>query len=210
MCLIKISDILILYLYMGTPLLSLIIWIESSKYVLLFLGCIIQGPIVTLVGGFLFSLHQFNLLPMYIAIFLGNFTADIMWYLLGRVGTRKFIFKHGHFIGITEEKLKKVESYFNLHHQKILIISKITAGLGFTIIILIVAGIFKVPFKKYFTLILICDIIWVALLLAIGYSFGSLFLVMSTTMKIIFIACIIAIITLGVSFFNKYWKKKIN
>ena len=177
--------------------MDLIIWIESSKYVLLFLGCLVQGPIVTLASGFLFSLHTFDFIPMYLALFLGNLCVDMAWYAIGRFGTRSIIFKYGHFLGITPEKFKRIESYFSLYHQKILIFFKLTAGLGFTIIALVAAGMFKVSFKKYFFLMFICNIIWILLLLAIGYSFGNVFMVMSIPMKIISSIFIVAIIIFG-------------
>lgn len=193
---------------METSLTDLIIWIESSKHVLLFLGCLIQGPIVTLASGFLLSIHAFNFFPMYIALLLGNICADMAWYAFGRFGTRSLIFKYGYFLGITPEKFKKIESYFSLYHQKILIFFKLTAGLGFTILALIAAGMFKVPFKKYFFLMLICNIIWILLILFIGYSFGNVFMVMSVPMKIISSIFIIAIIIFGTISIKRWMKKK--
>ena len=44
---------------------------------------------------------------------------------------------------------ENVENKFNQYHEKILIISKLTMGIGFSFIVLIVAGIFKFPFKIY-------------------------------------------------------------
>ena len=187
---------------------NIILWIESSKYFLLFIGTIFEGPVVMMVGGFLYGLGQFDLVPMYIALVSGDFTADILWYCVGRFGTRKVLFKYGHFLGITPKILEKVENRFRHYHQKILILSKLTMGLGFAFIVLIVAGIFKVPFKNYVILNLIGGFIWTAFVVAIGYFLGNIYLLISGPMKIVFAVCILIAFIIGLRYANKYLKKQ--
>ena len=93
-----------------------IAWIESSKYILLFLCTIIEGPIIMITSGFLYGLDQFNLIPMYTALVFGDFISDIGWYCIGRFGTRNTIFKYGRFFGITSNALEKIENLFKKHH----------------------------------------------------------------------------------------------
>ncbi|MCX6754233.1 MAG: DedA family protein [Candidatus Nomurabacteria bacterium] len=185
-----------------------VLWIESSKYILLFIGTIFEGPVVMMVSGFLYRLGQFDLLPMYIALVSGDFTADILWYCVGRFGTRNVLFKYGHFMGITPEILEKVENRFKHYHEKILIISKLTMGMGFAFIVLIVAGIFKVPFKKYVILNLIGGFIWTAFVIAIGYFLGNIFLIITGPMKIVFAIFILVAFIFGIRYANQYLKKK--
>jgi membrane protein DedA with SNARE-associated domain len=161
-----------------------------------------------IVSGFLYSLGGFDLLPLYSVLVAGNFIADIGWYTLGRFGTRNFIFKYGYFVGITPERLQKVEKYFNLYHQKILIITKLTTGFGLAIIVLIVAGIFKVPFKNYLILTLFGGFVWAAFLLTIGYFFGNIFNVIPGSLKVFFAILIVAIFVLGIKYVNKYMQEK--
>ncbi|MCX6701773.1 MAG: DedA family protein [Candidatus Zambryskibacteria bacterium] len=183
-------------------------WIESSKYVLLFVGCIFEGPVVMLASGFLFHLGQFSFWPMYAALVFGDFTADISWYCFGRFGTRSAIFKYGHIINLTPATLEKIENRFRKYHQKILIISKLTMGLGFAAVVLVVAGMFKVPFKNYVILNLIGGFIWTAFLLTIGYFFGNVYLLIPGSAKIIF-ACIILLVAIfGVRYANNYLATK--
>ncbi|HEY5588792.1 MAG TPA: DedA family protein [Candidatus Paceibacterota bacterium] len=187
---------------------NFIIWLESSKYILLVIGTIIEGPIVMMISGFLFGLGQFNFIPMYLALVLGDFIADILWYCVGRFGTRQVLYKYGHFIGITPEIIEKVENRFNQYHQKILIISKLTMGLGFAFIVLIVAGIFKVPFKNYVILNLIGGFIWTAFVVAIGYFLGNIFLMITGPMKIIFAIFVLIAFIFGLRYASQYLKKK--
>lgn len=187
---------------------NITIWLESSKYILLFMGCIVEGPVVMVVSGFLYSLGQFNFLPMYITLVLGDFTADIIWYCIGRFGTRSAIFKYGHFLGITPTTLEKVESLFNKYHQKILIISKLTMGFGLALMVLITAGIFKIPFKNYVILNLIGGFIWTVFLLTIGYFFGNVFIMIPGLMKIVFVIFVIILFIFGLKYVNQLIKEK--
>jgi membrane protein DedA with SNARE-associated domain len=186
---------------------NLIFWIESSKYFLLFFGTIFEGPVVMMASGFLYKLGQFDFLPMYFLLVFGDFTADIGWYCLGRFGTRNAIFKYGHYVGVTPVILEKIENQFKLYHQKILIISKLTMGLGFAVVILIVAGIFKVPFKNYVILNLIGGFIWTALLITIGYFFGNIYMLIPGPAKIIFLLSVLMIAILGMRYLSKYLSK---
>lgn len=193
---------------MESILHNILIWLESSKYILIFIGTIFEGPVVMMASGFLFGLGQFSFWPMYIALVMGDFVADIGWYCLGRFGTRSAIYKYGHFIGVTPTTIKRVEDQFVKYHQKILIISKLTMGLGFAAVILVVAGIFKVPFKSYVILNLVGGFIWTILLIAIGYFLGNIFTSVPLEMKIIFGLIILTIVMFGLKYLNKYLKKQ--
>lgn len=192
---------------MESLLHNVIDFIESSKYVLLFIGTIFEGPVIMTASGFLYRLGQFDFVPMYLCLISGDLTADIVWYCLGRFGTRKLIFKIGHFIGLTPEILKKVEDRFRKYHQKILIISKLTMGLGFAVVVLLVAGIFKVPFKNYLILNLIGGFIWTLILITVGYFFGNIFLIIPGQTKVIFLCVILFVVIFGFKYANNYLKK---
>lgn len=187
---------------------DILIWIETSKYFLLFLGCIISAPIVIVASGFLYSIGQFNFLPMFFIILFTVLLVDTGWYSLGRFGTRSIILKYGHWVGIDESKLNNIENYFKIYQQKIIFISKLTSGLGITIFVLIIAGIFKVPFKNYITAVFLGGFISTIILLIIGYFFGNIFEIMPTSIKLEFIILILIIITLAIKYTNKYIQKK--
>ncbi len=175
---------------------ALFAWLQASKYILLILGCIFEGPIVMLASGFLYRLGGFDLVPMYLALVTGDFIADIGWYCIGRFAGRHIIYKYGHHIGITPNAIDKIEHRFNRYHEKILIISKLTMGFGFALVTLIAAGMLHVPFKKYVTLNLLGGFVWTALLLVIGYFFGNVYAMITGPEKILFVTvCLIGIIT---------------
>ncbi len=176
----------------------------TFKYFILFIGCIFEGPVVMMSSGFLYRLGGFEFLPMYIALVSGDFVADIGWYCLGRFGGRPLILKFGNILGINEEMIAKVQERFYVYHEKILIISKLTMGLGFALLILVVAGILRVPFKKYVIINFVGGFIWTGFLITVGYFFGNIYALITGPEKIVFLGTALLVIIIIVKAANKY------
>ena len=94
-------------------------WINNSKYFLLYIGAIAEGPILMIASGTLFKIGQFSFVPMYVALVAGDFTADIGWYMVGYLGAAPFIEKHGARFNITPEIIERVTARFKKHEDKI-------------------------------------------------------------------------------------------
>ncbi|MBL8029952.1 MAG: DedA family protein [Candidatus Doudnabacteria bacterium] len=183
-------------------------WIEASKYTLLFFGSIAEGPILTLTSGFLVRLKQLDLVPAYFLLVAGDFTADIVWYNIGRHGARRLINRFGSFFNITPEIISKVEKRFHTYQTPILFLSKITMGFGFGLATLLVAGMLKVPLKNYILLNLTGGLIWTALLLILGYFFGNAYILVAKPFRAIFLALLILLVGFGLYGINRYLVKK--
>lgn len=183
-------------------------WIEQSKYALLFLGAIFEGPVLMLASGFLIRLGQLELVPAYFTLMAGDFTADMVWYVVGRHGARVLIDKFGKFFNITPEIIAKIEKRFHTYHARILFISKITMGFGFALATLIVAGMLKVPVKKYAALNLAGGFIWTALLLILGYFFGNVYTLVAKPFRVIFIILLAVLLGFALYGINRYLVKK--
>ncbi len=149
-------------------------WVWSSKYLLLFAGCYLEGTLVMMAGGVLWHLGQVEFWPMYLALLLGDFLSDIMWYLIGYFGARPVVAKWGHLFGMTPPVMEKVERRFNTHHDWILAISKLTMGFGFAIATLVTAGMLRVSFFRYVLINGVLGIAWVFAMVMVGYYFGNL------------------------------------
>jgi membrane protein DedA with SNARE-associated domain len=184
--------------------LGFLTWIHSSRYVLLFIGAIIEGPVLMVTAGFLLKLNQFNLVPMYFALIAGDFTADMGWYAVGYFGARPLIDKVGRFLNITPEIIAKIEARFKMYQDKILFISKITMGFGFALATLIVAGMLHVDVKKYALLNFLGGFIWTGLLVAVGYFFGNVFAALAGPFKIVFAALAVVFVVVGLHYINRY------
>ena len=137
----------------------------TYKYIILIPLAIIEGPIVTVICGFLVTLKVFNPFAVYGVMVLGDIVGDGIIYYLGYSGKR-FL----KYFKITEEKLEKAKTYFHENHKKAILMSKLVHGIGFTG--LIAAGASHVPYKRYFKTCTLISIIQSAIMLLIGILFG--------------------------------------
>ncbi len=186
------------------PLQAILGFLSFSRYAVVFVLCIVEGPVVMITSGFLYRLGQFELVPLYFALMSGDFVADLVWYVVGRFGARKLINRYGHFFNITPEIIDKIEKRFKTYQDKILFISKITMGFGFALATLIVAGMLHVPFKRYAVLNFLGGFIWTAFLLVVGYFFGNIYSSIAGPLKIAFIPVAVVVVVSCLWAVNRY------
>jgi membrane protein DedA with SNARE-associated domain len=182
-------------------------FLNVSKYVFVFVLCIVEGPVIMVTSGFLLRLGQFQLVPLYFSLMGGDFVADIVWYGIGRFGAAPLINRFGKFLNITPEIIAKIEKRFKTYQDKILFISKITMGFGFALATLLVAGMLKVDFKRYAILNLLGGFIWTALLMVLGYFFGDIYTKVAGPLKIVFVGFAAFVVIFGMWAINRYLVK---
>lgn len=176
------------------------------KYLIAFPLAIIEGPIIMVACGFLLRLGAFSFWPIYLALMLGDFVADIGWYFVGYYGARKFADRWGKYFSITPESLEKLETLFHHHQSKILFISKITMGFGFALATLIAAGMARVPLKKYALFNFLGGFVWTALLIGTGYFFGHLYTLIDKSFKVAFVIFLCLMLVMALYGAGKYFK----
>lgn len=178
------------------------------RYPLVAFGTIIEGPILMVASGFMYRMGLFELIPLFIAILIGDLIGDVFWYIVGRYFAEPILSKHGKFVGITPERFERIKGLFSKYHERILIFSKLTIGLGLALGVLIVAGATKVSFKKYMFINLVCGFFLVSILMSIGYFFGEVYSNISDNFKAVFLIVVIALVLSFSFFFSRYVKKK--
>jgi membrane protein DedA with SNARE-associated domain len=152
---------------------SIIVFLEASKYPLIFLGCYIEGTVVMMGAGLLWHEGVVNFWPAYIALVMGDFLSDLMWYFIGYYAARKTIDKWGPRFGLTPENMAKVERRFHKYHTQILYISKLSMGFGLAVATLTTAGMLRVPLTRYIAINLSGGLVWVFAMMVVGYYFGN-------------------------------------
>jgi len=146
----------------------------AAIYALLFPIAIIEGPIITVVAGFLAADQVVNFFLVYLIVVAGDVTGDCFYYCIGRFGGKKFFDRWGRYFGITTERIASMEKHFSKHSGKTILISKITHGIGPAI--LIAAGASHVTFKKFFIFSALGALPMSLIFLSIGYFFGQAYL----------------------------------
>ncbi len=189
-------------------LTSILGFASYFRYPLIAIGTIIEGPILMIASGFFYRTGFFEIVPLFIAILIGDLIGDVFWYVVGRYFAEPVLNRHGKFVGITPERFEKIKELFKKYHERILLFSKLTIGLGFALGVLIVAGATKVSFKRYMIINLLGEVFLVAIMLTIGYFFGEVYSNISDNFKAGFLI-IVALLILSFSyFFSRYVKKK--
>ncbi|MFA6106322.1 MAG: DedA family protein [Patescibacteria group bacterium] len=141
------------------------------KYFFLLPAMILEGPIITVVAGFLVSIGLLNGYLAYLIVVAGDLTGDFLYYAIGRYGRENFIVKWGKYIGITKERMVMLDDHYNEHAGKTMLAGKFLHGVGG--VILASAGASKVPLLKFLWYNFIGTLPKSFLLMAIGYFFGE-------------------------------------
>ncbi len=160
-----------------------------------------EGPIVSVLCGFLVTLGFFNPLLVYVIMVLGDIVGDAMFYSIGYYGKRFLPY-----FKVTDAKLEKAKIYFENNHKKAILASKIVYGLGTAG--LISAGALHVPYKKYFKTCALFSLAQSLIMMTIGIFFGHAYVVIEKYLN--YYAAFASVIVLVVLLFviiRKYKKK---
>ena len=170
----------------------------TYKYIILIPLAIIEGPIVTVVCGFLVTLKIFNPIAVYIIMVLGDIVGDGMIYYISYSGKR-FL----KYFKVTEERLEQAKKYFHENHKKAIAMSKLVHGIGF--VGLVAAGASHVPYKRYFKTCALISSIQSLVMLTLGILFGHAYTVIGKYLNYYaaFIS-VVVLIGLVIVFMKKY------
>lgn len=150
---------------------QLIQWLLIYKYAVLIPAIVIEGPIATIIGGFLSSLDIFNFFTVYAVVVAADLTGDSLYYAAGYWGRKGFISKWGHYIGITTERVARLENHFKRHSGKTLIAGKLSHAIGG--VILVAAGMARMPYWDFLRFNFFATLPKSLALLLIGFYFGE-------------------------------------
>jgi membrane protein DedA with SNARE-associated domain len=188
---------------MGISLDTIFHWVSTYHYVILLPIAIIEGPIISVIAGFLVSLHQLNLWAAFGILVLGDAIGDVGLYSLGRWGKKSVIDRWGPRLGLTPKRMEKIEALFKKHAKKTLLFGKWGHAFGFPI--LVTAGAAKEPFGEFITVSLAGTIPKTLFLLLIGFYFGASYTLIDKyfTYAILGIVAVVAIAGVAYWYFSK-------
>lgn len=177
-------------------------------YAIIILVSFIEGPILAMFCGLLVKLGDAPLWPVYLALMLGDLLGDVVWYYVGYHFGNRFIKRFGHYFSVTEEGVNTIKKIFHKYQSHILIISKVTMGFGFALVTLVTAGLVKIPFRQYFILNFLGQFVWTAILLAVGYLFGNLYLTVNGVLGKMSVIALFIVAFVALLGYGKYMKKR--
>jgi membrane protein DedA with SNARE-associated domain len=158
------------------------------NYILLAALVAVEGPIATLLGAAAASAGLMRPAVVFCAAVAGNLTADSLWYLAGYTGKIETALHLGKVLGLKRRYVDRLTDAMRHHGVKILFFAKLTAA--FMIPSLIAAGLVRLPWKRWFPVLLAGETIWTGLLVLIGYY---------TTEAIKVVSADVSFVILGIS-----------
>jgi len=188
-------------------------WLAAYRYAILFPLAVFEGPIITILAGFLASLGQMNLWICYPLIVIADVIGDVFMYAQGRWGGKPIVEKWGHFFGIKPTIIVRLEEHFKRHPGKTLLFGKISHFLGGPI--LIAAGMARMPLPAFIWFNFLGTVPKSLILLLIGFYFGAAYATFDAFFKfagwavaILIVLCII-VYAIAAKASKKYLEEKL-
>lgn len=176
-------------------------------YFFLFPIAVLEGPIISVIAGFLALQGYFNVAVVYIVIVIADLTGDFMYYAIGRFAKKSLLDKWGHYLGLHTERLSAIEKHFEMKGGKTLLFGKLTHSVGF--MILLAAGVVKMPVKKFFWYNFLATLPKSLFFISIGYFFGYAYnQVNSYIEKISLLIFVVIILAVGYVMLRKKFSSK--
>ena len=114
---------------------------------------------------------QLNIVLVVLIGFLTALAGDDVGFAIGHFGGRALVLRFGRYVFLTEERLDKAERFFTRHGGKVVTIARFVEGLrqanG------IVAGLAKMPWRRFVAFNALGAALWVATWSAVGYFAGN-------------------------------------
>ena len=178
-------------------------------YCILWLATFVEGPITLLAAGAGVAIGKLLLLPAYLTVVIGNLTADLGWYGLGRFGKLEWLERIGRAFGIERRSVDKLEEDVKQYAPRMIFLSKLTVGLPIPTLIAI--GLNRISIKRWGGLWILSELIKSALFVMAGYLYAGSIQNTYGYVRIALWVVTIALI-LGITFFFRLndRKKKAN
>ena len=176
--------------------------LDGWNYVLLAVLVAIEGPIVTLLAAAAASGGWLRPELVFVAAAIGNLTGDTVWYSLGYMGKTDWLIRHGQRFGLRYEYIQRMEREMHTHARKILVAAKLT--LSFAIPALVVAGMARVPWRKWFPAVAAAECLWTGGLVIIGYNVSLSLKRLEAGLQVVAIMGIVLFALLGARYLMRY------
>jgi len=138
-----------------------------------FIGLIAPGETVVIAGGVIAGQGEIQLLPLIGLVWICAVLGDTTSFYIGRRLGRGFLERHGPRVKITHERLEQVDSYFDRHGGKTILIGRFI-GLVRAIAPFI-AGSSGLPYRRFVPYSIVGTGLWATTFCVIGYIFWRSF-----------------------------------
>ena len=146
-------------------------WLIHYQYLVLFPITVVEGPIITIIAGFLLSLGYMDAPLAYAVIVVADVLGDCMYYGVGHFGGEAFVRRWGRWLGITHASVDRLSVRLQGHSGMALLTGKVLQGLG--TVVLIAAGLVRMPLTTFIAFNTLGTMVKSLALLVLGFYFGE-------------------------------------
>jgi membrane protein DedA with SNARE-associated domain/membrane-associated phospholipid phosphatase len=138
-----------------------------------FVGLVAPGETVVIAGGVIAGQGEIDLIPLIGLVWVCAILGDSTSFFIGRRLGRRFLERHGPRVKITHERLEQVESYFERHGGKTILIGRFI-GLVRALAPFI-AGSSGIPYRRFIQFSVVGTGLWSTVFCVLGYIFWRSF-----------------------------------
>jgi len=131
---------------------------------------ILEGPIITVIAGYLAHLGAFSPVAAYVIVVLADLVGDTLFYLFGRSGIGWLSPRWRARLKLSDDRFAALAGHFRDKGGRTLIVGKLTHTLG--ALALIAAGVAHMRFLPFLWYNLIATLPKSLFFLVLGYSLG--------------------------------------
>jgi membrane protein DedA with SNARE-associated domain len=164
-----------------------------------------EGPLATLLGGAATFSGMLLPLPAYLSIVLGNLTADMGWYMLGRFSKLEWVKRLCNMFKVDPSRVEQLEKGIQANAPRLMFLAKMTVG--FPIPTLIATGLSRVPVRRWVGMLILGELIKSAVLVFVGYLYARALLDASYGVQIVMGTLTAVICGIGVIWYKRHNRK---
>ncbi len=176
--------------------------LRTNGLPLLFPLAVIEGPIVTVIAGWLARLGYFPLRWAMVVLVLADLLGDSLLYALGRAGPDLLRQKWQLALGVTEARIAQVAEHFARRGGRTLLVAKLTHSFGFAA--LVAAGASRMSFPAFLFFNLVGTIPKTLFFLLLGYAVGEAHVAIDSWIW----RASLGVVVLGVAIFGIWYGKR--
>jgi membrane protein DedA with SNARE-associated domain len=135
----------------------------------------IPSELIMPLAGFTVAKGDMALVPAIAAGVIGTMLGAFPWYYLGKVmgedQIKRWLDRHGKWLGISSEEINKSQRWFYRHGSKAVLLGRLIPGIR--TLISLPAGFSKMPMSQFLIYSTLGTTAWVSLLTFAGYLLGD-------------------------------------
>ncbi len=187
----------------------ILLLIEQYGYLVVFFGVMLEsigipipGETILIVAGLLVQQGTLDPADTIVLGIFGMILGNQIGYWAGREGGRPFVLRWGHYVGITPERLTRVEGFFARHGGKSVLVARFVPWLrDFGAL---VAGISRMHWTSFFFYNIVAGALWATSSVMVGYLFGESLGLVESWLGPGFVLLALVLVFLALAFYLAY------